>query len=134
MAYLLEAWWSAEGGEAKEGDDTARALLLLVLQSANVITLEDVVAVNLDQVARRCGYTRRSLERIFKQAVGNAPSGWLMNIRLHCAVRELRSAAPGTRVADVARRWGFLHLARFSKYYRAAFGELPSETLRFISP
>jgi AraC-like DNA-binding protein len=33
-------------------------------------------------------------------------------------------------VTDVALRWGFLELGRFSVQYRQRFGEAPSETLK----
>jgi hypothetical protein len=33
-------------------------------------------------------------------------------------------------VTTIALRYGFSHLGRFSAYYWATFGEMPSETLR----
>jgi AraC family ethanolamine operon transcriptional activator len=39
-------------------------------------------------------------------------------------------AAPESRVADIAIRWGFWHMGQFARDYRAMFGELPSETLK----
>lgn len=32
-------------------------------------------------------------------------------------------------VSDIAKKWGFTHLGRFAKEYKALFGVLPSETL-----
>jgi AraC-like DNA-binding protein len=32
-------------------------------------------------------------------------------------------------VSNVAHRWGFVHLGRFSSAYRRRYGELPSQTL-----
>ena len=127
LANLLEASWSARNVE-KKGDGAPRTLLQLMLCCANVVTLHDAIAVDLDQVARCSGYTRRSLEQIFKQALGESPSGWFMKIRLYGAWREIQ--CPGARVADVAMRWRFPHLGRFASYYRAAFGELPSGMLK----
>lgn len=43
---------------------------------------------------------------------------------------DLLEADPSTTtVALVARRWGYLHLGRFSGAYRARFGEFPKDTL-----
>jgi len=33
-------------------------------------------------------------------------------------------------VQEMAARWGFWHLSRFSSDYRTLFGETPSQTLR----
>ena len=47
-------------------------------------------------------------------------------MRLHGARREIRVGK--SSVTDVAMKWGFSHLGRFSGYYRDTFGELPSQT------
>ena len=45
--------------------------------------------------------------------------------------RELQQTnGAGERISDIAMRWGFLHLGRFSEEYRQLFGECPSDTLR----
>jgi AraC family ethanolamine operon transcriptional activator len=42
----------------------------------------------------------------------------------------LKDSSPGeTTVTEVALQQGFVELGRFSQYYRALFGEYPSETL-----
>ena len=43
---------------------------------------------------------------------------------------DLQNAMPGESVTDIAERWNFNHLGRFSADYRARFGELPSATLQ----
>ena len=44
--------------------------------------------------------------------------------------RDLLTAGPEERVTNLAMRWGFYHLGRFSKLYATEFGELPSVTHR----
>ncbi len=50
------------------------------------------------------------------------------------SVRVLFGLAPGsadeTTVADVARRWGFHHMGRFSNEFLQRSGEYPKNTLR----
>jgi len=86
--------------------------------------------ITLADIARRSGYTLRSLELIFRRSVGMTPGRWFMNARLNGALRDLVAAAPNDTVSGVAFKWGFRHLSRFSQYYRDAFGESPSDTLR----
>ena len=54
----------------------------------------------------------------------------LRELRLQRAHDELLSAGPGAQVTDIALRWGFCHLGRFSQSYLQAFGESPRQTLR----
>jgi transcriptional regulator GlxA family with amidase domain len=42
----------------------------------------------------------------------------------------VRSLEAGTTVTDVAPNLGFVHLPRFSQYYKTAFNEYPSQTLQ----
>jgi transcriptional regulator GlxA family with amidase domain len=58
------------------------------------------------------------------------PMQYLKRLRLEGARSELLQAAPGSRVVDVAYRWGFAHHGVFSASYADVFGELPSVTLR----
>jgi transcriptional regulator GlxA family with amidase domain len=37
---------------------------------------------------------------------------------------------PGTSVTEVATRWGFSHLGRFSQIYKEKYGQSPSKTLQ----
>jgi AraC family ethanolamine operon transcriptional activator len=66
----------------------------------------------------------------FHEVFGMSPKLFLKSFRLNRARQDLRRGSPGTRVTDVAIRWGFNHLSRFAADYRHMFGELPHETLR----
>jgi AraC-like DNA-binding protein len=52
-----------------------------------------------------------------------------MNVRLNGALRDLTLPGQTSTISDIALKWGFRHMSRFSAYYRKAFGELPSNTL-----
>jgi AraC-like DNA-binding protein len=60
-----------------------------------------------------------------------SPMAYLRHVRLARAHEELRRSDPGqVTVAEVAYRWGFGHLGRFSASYQAQYGVSPSQTLR----
>ncbi len=57
---------------------------------------------------------------------------YLREIRLGRTHDELRSRDPAdVSVAEIAHRYGFLHLGRFAALYRHRYGESPSQTLRY---
>ena len=85
--------------------------------------------VALKDIARRSGYTLRSLELIFRRSVCMSPGRWFMTARLNGALRDLLTCGSDGNVSTIALKWGFRHMSRFSDYYRNAFGELPSSTL-----
>ncbi|MHC8299844.1 helix-turn-helix domain-containing protein [Pseudomonas sp. ZS1P83] len=87
--------------------------------------------LNLLELSQVAGVSLRQLQHAFKAYTGMTPTHWLRLRRLNSARRELLSrTAKDTTVADVAMRWSFWHLGRFSSSYRALFKELPSETLK----
>jgi transcriptional regulator GlxA family with amidase domain len=82
-------------------------------------------------VARHAGLTARGLQQAFARHLETTPTEYLRAVRLDRVREELRSASPEvTSVADVARRWAFAHLGRFSAAYVRRFGEYPRETLQ----
>ncbi|QKS21311.1 AraC family transcriptional regulator [Curtobacterium sp. Csp1] len=63
--------------------------------------------------------------------VGTAPNAMLRGVRMDRVREELLRGAPGQlTVAEVAVRWGFAHLGRFSAAYHQRFGEYPRDTLQ----
>lgn len=52
-----------------------------------------------------------------------------MNARLNGTLRDCLLAGPTCIVAEVASKWGFRHMSRFSEPYRKAFGESPRKIL-----
>lgn len=87
-------------------------------------------AVSVDDIARAAGLSQRGLENLFRDFLGVTPHAFLLKKRLCGANRDLGRAAPVTgAVKRAALDWGFWHLGRFARDYRAMFGENPSETL-----
>jgi len=59
-----------------------------------------------------------------------SPIRYLRTARYEKVREALHRAEPGENVTEIAARWGFNHLGRFSVDYRRRFGENPSSTLR----
>ncbi|MGF6231350.1 AraC family ethanolamine operon transcriptional activator [Inquilinus ginsengisoli] len=87
--------------------------------------------IGVTQLARRLGVSSEILRSAFKETVGVGPGLWLRLKRLDGARRDLLAADGSDRtVSDIAMKWGFWHLGRFSAYYAALYGESPSRTVR----
>lgn len=82
-------------------------------------------------LARSAGVSERTLQITFRNELDMPPTDYLRDVRLRRVHEDLRAADPGSvTVAEVAARWGFLHLGHFSARYSRKFGEPPSHTLR----
>lgn len=88
-------------------------------------------AVSVGDIAAAAGLSVRSVQEGFVRDLGRTPMTYLQEVRLEHTREELLAADHReTAVQDVARRWGFGHMGRFSAAYHRAFGEFPRETLR----
>ncbi|TCK26719.1 helix-turn-helix protein [Pseudonocardia endophytica] len=85
---------------------------------------------DLSDMARVAGVSGRRLQQGFREQMEMSPTTYLRTVRLE-RVRADLVAGTGS-VTDVALRWGFTHLSRFSAAYRDRFGEAPSDTLRTL--
>ncbi|OIH96515.1 AraC family transcriptional regulator [Curtobacterium sp. MCBA15_001] len=82
-------------------------------------------------IARAVDVSVRTLQDVFQRDFRVCATTFVREVRLDGAHEELAAARhDDVLVADVARRWGFAHLGRFSAAYAARFGEYPRETLR----
>lgn len=88
--------------------------------------------VTIQELAAASGLSVRSVQESFRRVFDVSPLTYLRHVRLDRVREELLQAAgpQAGAVGDVARRWGFAHLGRFSAAYAARFGEYPKETLR----
>ncbi|MEU4562279.1 AraC family transcriptional regulator [Actinoplanes sp. NPDC023936] len=91
-------------------------------QPGRPFTVADLAAI--------AGVGVRSLQQSFQRYAGMPPMTYLRQLRLGLVHEELRQAAPGTTVAQVAYRYGFTHHSRFAAAYRERYGVAPSHTLR----
>lgn len=83
---------------------------------------------SISDICLKFNVGRRVLNYSFTEVVGSSPLTYLRSMRLNGARRDLRKQGHTMSVQEIAGRWGFCHLSRFSAEYRKLFGELPSET------
>lgn len=87
-------------------------------------------AISSADIATAAGMHTRTLQQLMNEHLGSSPSKYLRHVRLDRVRQDLLAGDPGTTlVSDVAGRWGFGNLGRFSAAYLARFGELPKDTL-----
>ncbi|WP_144709852.1 AraC family transcriptional regulator [Curtobacterium pusillum] len=87
--------------------------------------------LTVSDVAQIADLSVRGLQEAFQRVLDRSPMQYLREVRLRHAHEDLLRAQPGQlSVADVAERWGFTHMGRFSGEYLRRFGEYPKQTLR----
>lgn len=86
--------------------------------------------ISLDDIANAAGVTPRALQLGFRSFRNTSPMAVLRAERLRRVHEELMTGAPGVSVTEVATRWGFSHLGRFSQSYKVRYGQSPSRTLQ----
>ncbi|KAA0118176.1 AraC family transcriptional regulator [Mycolicibacterium sp. P9-22] len=85
--------------------------------------------LNIEDLARCAGVSRRTLTRSFEEALGESPGSYIARMRLHRIRANLLAGDPrSSTIAEVSNQWGIGELGRMSARYRALFGELPSQT------
>ena len=90
-------------------------------------------SICLSDLEARSGYSRRNLQRIFKQRFGCGPMQWLRKQRMLLARQKLEFAPLTTGVKKVALECGYIDAAAFSRDYRNAFSVSPRTHLHRYS-
>lgn len=85
--------------------------------------------LRLEDIAQACDSSVRSLTEAFRGQLQTSPTAYIRQARLAAVRQELLIAHPTAKVTDIASRWGFTHLGRFSAWYKKQYHELPLETL-----
>jgi AraC-like DNA-binding protein len=107
-----------------------RALPPRLIREAEELMRTSTPHLAVGEIAARLRVSLRSLEAGFRDYRGTTPLRRLRSIRLEKVREILLAAQPSTTVTSAALDCGFVHLGRFSGYYRSAYGELPAQTLR----
>ena len=130
LGAFVEAVSAGDAGPARRLDGWGSARH----RDALVRRAEDYLKAHLERpfdsraLALALGVGERQIERLFRDAYG--PCHWHQLARLNRARTALLHADERGTVTDIALRFGFSHLGRFSILYRHVFGECPKDTLR----
>jgi len=103
----------------------------LVKETEDYIDAADGRPVHISELCSALKVSRRSLHRAFADTLGMGHAAYLRSRRLSAIRSVLKRHDPETiSIGDVAFEYGFPETGRFAAYYRAHFGETPSETCR----
>lgn len=113
-------------------EETAGALPPHVAAAVAAIEAAPERPLTGETLAREVNASPRLLQAGFREHLGVSPMHYLRNERLRRVREDLTGSDPAhlPTVAEIASRWGFTHLGRFARDYRARYGEPPSTTLR----
>lgn len=99
----------------------------------------DYVVANLEKtldltsLEEISGMSARALQYAFRERFNVTPTQWIREQRLDRARTMLQWSHNEDSIVAVAMSLGFSNHSIFSQYYKARFGELPSETKRKFS-
>jgi len=130
LAGYVDALSEACALRKSERHSTDKRHYQLISACERLVLSGSGIDVPMSEIAKRSGYSLRSLELIFRRGVGMSPGRWFMTARLNGALRDLLTCEEDTTVSEIAMKWGFRHMSRFAQYYKEAFGESPSETIK----
>ncbi|MBJ7555982.1 AraC family transcriptional regulator [Marinomonas spartinae] len=106
------------------------------LAPRHVKKVEEYIEAHADEalspakLANIAGVSVRTLYAGFKDFRHISPMEYLRTVRLQRAREDLLKQNPNISITDIAIRWGFTHMGRFSQEYARLFGERPSDTKR----
>lgn len=129
-ATSLEAFPQVDLSNAESRAESSRAPAT-VRRAVEFIEANAHLPVSVEEIAAAARLSVRGTQAAFQRHLGTSPAAYLRRVRLAGAHRDLLAADPtaGEGVADIAARWGFVHLGHFAASYRECYGVPPSHTL-----
>ena len=97
----------------------------VVAQVNRIIESEACQGINVDELARRLGVSRNTLNRRFQQEYGITPGKKIRAMRVHQAKQMLVNSDHS--VTKVAQLCGFPEPANFVNFFRREVGKTPNE-------
>lgn len=98
------------------------------------ISDSDLQQLSVKELARRCGVSRRHLNRLFRDEYGCSIAALKARLRLDKAANLLRD--PECKIINVAFDCGYNHLGSFTAKFKERFGDTPGKWRRklFAAP
>ena len=91
--------------------------------------------MSLEDLSKIYDISERSLQNSFKSLFDLKPKQFMRLLKLNLVHHELLiNNKDDKTVQEIARKWGFMHMGRFSKFYTELFLENPSRTLQKANP
>lgn len=81
--------------------------------------------LNIDVVAKKSGYSKWYLQRMFRTVMRQTLGDYIRQRRLLLAARELRSTR--RPIFDIAMDYGYVSQQTFSRIFRREFDRTPSD-------
>lgn len=81
--------------------------------------------LNIDVVAKKSGYSKWYLQRMFRTVMRQTLGDYIRQRRLQMAAEELR--ATQRPIFDIAMDYGYVSQQTFSRVFRRAFDRTPSD-------
>ncbi|WP_439408370.1 helix-turn-helix domain-containing protein [Bradyrhizobium sp. DASA03076] len=115
--------------DSRSAHATTSTYLRIVAEMESLIRHDLTMWHKTTELAERVGVSVRTLQSATQAICGMSPHRYSRVLRLWSVRRQLRTGPARRSVKACAIAHGFWHLSEFAASYRAAFGELPSETL-----
>ena len=84
--------------------------------------------MSLADIAAAAGTSARTLQDSFQRFRQTTPMAFLRDLRMEAVRQDLLDPANQAPIAEIALRWGFVHMGMFAARYRQRYGERPSDT------
>lgn len=126
MADYADAARTPDASDASYAASAQAPGAILVRQAIHYMTTQYAEPMSIELMAESLGYNRAYLSRLFRRHTGVTPIAFLVQLRLDRARRLLRERMELT-VEQVASSVGFADALYFSKQFRSAYGQSPTE-------
>lgn len=86
--------------------------------------------LNVEAIARQCGYSSYYFSRMFKELTGITPIDYLRQVRIEQAKQLL--AERDMKIAEIASRTGYNNISNFYTNFKKIVGMTPTEYREFV--